>query len=408
MELDARLQQRLAPFRVTRVDRRDVRRLQRIGQDADLHTPFRQRREGLHAAGRRHEIRRHEIEAGCRLANDAPQPVGQQLALARLALSLARIVADQRDAAPLQRAAAGHHLRYDLGLAQRRKVTSGAGIAFGLRRGVLHRRLIGHLIGHRIGSSRAAQQRRQRIGRGAGPVAVEVGRYVGHDGADGQHVQVGEQHAFRGAEILVADIAAAGDRRLVVGGEGFIVHAPVGPAKTGDIAERLQRPERERIEQPHFDAGIGVEPGEDVVHAGDAVIVQQQPHAHAPLRRLPQRVEQQRAGDVVVPDVVLHVERAFGRARQQHARGEGLLRVGQRQDTRLPGMRDDLRGQADAETRCGRGIGRQGAGLRAAVQRRQGAARQQQAGRQPRHEAVWGTGLCDGRRHSGRSDVQGT
>ena len=78
------------------------------------------------------------------------------------------------------------------------------------------------------------------------------------------------------------------------------------------------------IEEPHLDVGMGVERGQRRVDAAGAVVVQQQPHPHAALGGVAQGVEQQRARRILVPDVVLDVERAVGGPRQERPRGEGI------------------------------------------------------------------------------------
>ena len=60
-----------------------------------------------------------------------------------------------------------------------------------------------------------------------------------------------------------------------------------------------------------------------VVAAGRAHVVDQQAHAHAALGGGHQLVLQQAAGEVVAPDVVLHVQAALGHARGLGARHEG-------------------------------------------------------------------------------------
>lgn len=91
-----------------------------------------------------------------------------------------------------------------------------------------------------------------------------------------------------------------------------------------------------------------VERGQLLVEPDRVVVVEQQPHPHAAVGRSAQGAEQQRAGLVVVPDVVLHVERALGGARKQHARSERVEPVGQRMDAGAARMRG---GQ-----RCDRGL----------------------------------------------------
>ena len=54
-----------------------------------------------------------------------------------------------------------------------------------------------------------------------------------------------------------------------------------------------------------------VERGERGIEPVGVEVVEQQPHAHAPLGRLPERLEQQVADLVAMPDVVLRVERLF-------------------------------------------------------------------------------------------------
>jgi hypothetical protein len=51
------------------------------------------------------------------------------------------------------------------------------------------------------------------------PVTFEIARHLGNDRADGEYIEICEQHATRGAEVLIPDIAASDDRRLIVGRE---------------------------------------------------------------------------------------------------------------------------------------------------------------------------------------------
>jgi hypothetical protein len=146
-----------------------------------------------------------------------------------------------------------------------------------------------------------------RIGGIAAPVAVEVARHVADGGADGQHVHVPEQHAVGGAKVFVADIAAADDGGLVVGGERLVVHPAVQPVEVRQVTERLGPAQREGVVEPHLDVGMPVQRGQRPVQSRRAVVVQQEAHAHAAVGGLVQRLEQHDARHVVVPDVVLHV-----------------------------------------------------------------------------------------------------
>ena len=68
-----------------------------------------------------------------------------------------------------------------------------------------------------------------------------------------------------------------------------------------------------------------VERGENVVHAVGVVIVQQQAHAHAALGGLMQLLQQLLACGVVVPDVILRINRHAGVVNQAGAQGVGLV-----------------------------------------------------------------------------------
>jgi hypothetical protein len=53
-------------------------------------------------------------------------------------------------------------------------------------------------------------------------------------------------------------------------------------------------------------------------------VVEQHAHAHPPLGRLPERLEQQVADLISMPDEVPHVKLHFRGRGEQHARGEGV------------------------------------------------------------------------------------
>ena len=65
------------------------------------------------------------------------------------------------------------------------------------------------------------------------------------------------------AVIDVADIAAADDRRRIVGNHQLVVHAAVDPAEVGDEVESGPAPVRKRVEQTDLDIGVGIEGGDD-------------------------------------------------------------------------------------------------------------------------------------------------
>ena len=82
---------------------------------------------------------------------------------------------------------------------------------------------------------------------------------------------------------------------------------------------------------------------------GGVVVVEQQAHAHAAFGRLPQRLEQQVAGLVGVPDVVLDVERAVGGSGEDGARGERRAGLGDRVDPGVTRMGGSTRPDGAAE-----------------------------------------------------------
>lgn len=152
------------------------------------------------------------------------------------------------------------------------------------------------------------------------------------------------------------------------------MHAPVGPWKVGQITQRLGLAQGEGIEQAHFDVGVAIERAQGLIEAGDAIVVQQQANANASFGGSEQRIEQQGAGNVVAPDVVLNIKTALGRFDQEHARGKGIAGSRQRKNAGQAGAGVAFAAQCLPQ----RGIGRFGLGeglaLGTAIQRWQGAA----------------------------------
>ena len=84
---------------------------------------------------------------------------------------------------------------------------------------------------------------------------------------------------------------------------------------------------------------LGVECGERFVEVAGVVIVEEQPYPDTAVGGSAQRIEQQRAREVVVPDVVLHVEAALGDIRKPNQRGERIASTEQGNNARQAGMR---------------------------------------------------------------------
>lgn len=176
------------------------------------------------------------------------------------------------------------------------------------------------------------------IGGPARPVAVETARYRVYDRPLGQNVEVDEQSLLPRSEIFVADIAAADDGHLAVGGETLVVHPPVQSQEIGEIAEHFRLSEHEGIEQPDLDVGMPVERREDGVEPGDAIVIQQHAHAHAAVGCLPHGLQHQCAGKIAVPDVILNIETACRRACKEDARGKSVAAVIEHMDAGQPRM----------------------------------------------------------------------
>ena len=70
-----------------------------------------------------------------------------------------------------------------------------------------------------------------RHGRGAVPVSVEYPRQIADNRPDRQHIQIAKIGDGVHAIVVVADIAAANDRRRIVGHHQLVVHAAVDPAE---------------------------------------------------------------------------------------------------------------------------------------------------------------------------------
>ena len=294
---------RLAPLSVAGMDRQDVGRILRVGQHADLDAPACQVDEGPHALRTRHEVGRDAVEAALDPTHGMGEPHSQKVGARRAALSLYRVVADERDVGPFE------------------VELSGKEAAHG-RRARQHRTVCVMLRIGRDPSERILERRRARIGLAddpsgridgrARPVAVEVRADLLDHPPRRQDVEVDVEGGRAGAEILIAHVAPADDRGQAVDGEGLVVHAPVEPEEVEGVGQHLRAAQIERVPQPHLDEGVRVELGQLGVEAGRAVVVEQQPDPHAAIGRALQCVEEEDAGEVAVPDVVLRVDRPDG------------------------------------------------------------------------------------------------
>jgi hypothetical protein len=131
----------------------------------------------------------------------------------------------------------------------------------------------------------------------------------------------------RCAEVFVTDIAPAENGGFVVRDHRLVVHASIDAGKFQERSERLEVAARDRIEQPDLEVRVRAEREQNLVIGVRAEVVEQDPHAYAAVGRFEQRSRQLAARQIVVPDVVLQVERAVSRLSEHDARHDRVDRV---------------------------------------------------------------------------------
>jgi hypothetical protein len=181
-------------------------------------------------------------------------------------------------------------------------------------------------IGATIG---AIDDGRDRHSRGAVPVSVEYRRQFADDRANRQHVQIAIIGDGVHAIVDVTDIAAADDRRSIVDNHQLVVHAAVDPAEVEDEVESGPAPVGERVEQTDLDIGVGIEGGLNGIAGLIVGIVDEEPHPDPAISRLHHAVDDDPAGRIAVPGIVLHVEASLGQVGQRETNDEGLAPVAQ-------------------------------------------------------------------------------
>ncbi|MDT4832232.1 hypothetical protein FQZ97_657760 [compost metagenome] len=161
------------------------------------------------------------------------------------------------------------------------------------------------------------------------PEGVEARRQRVHRRPGHQRVHVDEVRRLAAPEVLVGDVASAGDGEAVVGNEELVVHAPVHAA---DLVQRQQHARaqataahRQRVEDAHLDVGVRGQPGQHLVVSARVQVVDQQAHAHAALRRVAQLAQELPPRAVWGHHVVLHVDGVPCGLRECDACVEGLI-----------------------------------------------------------------------------------
>ena len=186
--------------------------------------------------------------------------------------------------------------------------------------------------------SRLVQQQLRWIGLGAVPISVELVGDLTDRGAYGDDVQIFKFVLRARLEVFIADIAPTDHGHLVVDREGLVVHAMVNPPEIKEVVQPARTAMAQRVKQAHFDIFMRCECGERGIETLGAVIIQQEANAHATISRLPNRLKQQDAGRIVVPDVILRIDRALCCTGQQKPCGECVATGPQSVNATLTGM----------------------------------------------------------------------
>lgn len=170
------------------------------------------------------------------------------------------------------------------------------------------------------------------------PISIEVARHLGDNRTNREHIEVDEHHVVAGAKVFVADVASPDDRDLSISRERLVMHSPVEAGKVRQVIDPSPSAMLERVEQPYLDVRVRVQRRERRVETSRVVVIEQEPDAHTTIGRATQRVEEQTPREIVMPDVVLHVERLLGRLGKMIASAECISAVAERYDARPPRM----------------------------------------------------------------------
>ena len=319
------------------MDRHPVGGSQRIGNHDDSHAALAHTGQKLDALLSRHEVRRDEEQLALRLIDDLAQLRGEmRLRLVGGSGHLVRMVFHDRGLSPVVGNASIPDLSGKFTVAQALRV--GRSLR-GFMVGDECRPLCGELLGRRV----LSRQRGDRNRRLVVPIKIEFVGHLLHHGADEHHVEIGKIHLRMRLEIFIADIAAADDGGLPVGGERLVVHPLIDAPEVGDHAEQAGRTQGHGVEHAHLDVRMTVDGEQRGVGGHRAEIVEQQAHAHAAVGRPEQMLKQDFARHVLVPDEILHIETALRRIRQGQPRGQGLAPVQKCVEAGLPRMRCNTR-----------------------------------------------------------------
>ena len=288
--------------------RPDVGGRERIGQHADPDPRCSERSQLRNTCRGRHEVRRHDVQARPRQPEPCVHLGHDRRTRHGIAVQLRRRVADEMHRRPFPGATIverspprqpGTHASFE----RHREPAALDALEQGRER-------------EAAGFVRRGQHAVDRISRRARPVTIEIGRDLLDHRADHGDVEVREQSLLGRAEVLVADVATAQDGDAVVGDQRLAVHPAVQAPEVEQVVGPARAAQHEGIDETHRDRRVPVDLEHDPVQAGNPVVIEQQAHPHTPIGRRHQFTQQQCAGGVVAPDVVLRIEGPFGHAHQ--------------------------------------------------------------------------------------------
>ena len=107
------------------------------------------------------------------------------------------------------------------------------------------------------------------------------------------------------------------------------MHAAIDPAEIENEVENRPAPVGERVEQTDLDIGVSIEAGFDDIAVLVIGIVDEEPHPHPAIGSLHHMVDDDPAGRIAIPHVVLHVEASLGQIGQRKTDDESFAPVAQ-------------------------------------------------------------------------------
>jgi hypothetical protein len=117
------------------------------------------------------------------------------------------------------------------------------------------------------------------------------------------------------------------------------VHPPVAAIEIAHEVDQAHVAGREGIEEPDLDRRVRIQLQERPVETHGVQVVQKEAHPHAAFRRIQHGREQDPPGRVVVPAVVLDIERPLGRAHEPEIGRKGIARMSEETEAGKPRMR---------------------------------------------------------------------